>query len=336
MPRINTNIPALVSSGALKRTERTLSLSLERLSTGNAINRSSDNAAGLSVAEQLRAQANGLAQGNRNINDGISLLNIAEGGLIEIQNMLQRLRELSIQASTATVSDDQREYIQLEVNQLTDEIDRIAASTKFNGRSMLNGNPGVPGTYDFNPWESDDGGFVRIGTNNLTDSDSSGIINIRFRPANTEFLGLRDLHFGRQLFPNPRYVDDTDPAFDPTDPDVPSWYDPLNNPEFYDTLSLRTAEEAQGAITLLDVALDHVNALRSDIGSYTNRLEHALIAQTNILVNVEAAESQIRHVDFAKETVSFTRLQIMQQASSSMLAQANSLPNNILTLLNSR
>jgi flagellin len=316
MPKINTNTPAMFSAGALKRTERTLALSLEKLSTGNSINRSSDNAAGLSISEQLRMQANGLTQGNRNINDGMSVLNIAEGGLVEIQNMLQRLRELALQSATDTLADSQREFIQLEVSQLIDEIDRIAASTRFNGKSMLNGNPGVPGTHGYNEWESNEGGIIHIGANHTTDSDRSDILRVRFTPSNAERLGLRDVR-GEGWFPNPRH----DPADDDSE-------------EFRDILSLLTSEEAQGAITIIDNALDSVNKLRADIGSYVNRLEHALTSQSNVLVNVEAAESQIRHTDFAKEMVQFTRMQIMQQASTSMLAQANSLPNNILALLN--
>ena len=330
MPKINTNTQAMFSAGALKRTERTLTLSLERLSTGNAINRSSDNAAGLSISEQLRTQANGLAQGNRNINDGMSVLNIAEGGLVEIQNMLQRLRELAIQSATDTMADEQREFIQLEVSQLVDEIDRIAASTKFNGKSMLNGKPGVPGTHGYNPWESNEGGVIHVGANHTTAADHSDILRVRFTPSNSEHLGLRDV-MGVGLFPNPRFDPDfvSDPGYDP---DVDG-SDPRAI-EFFDVLSLLTSEEAQSAITLLDTALDSVNKLRADIGSYVNRLEHALTSQENVLVNVQEAESQIRHTDFARETVQFTRLQIMQQASTSMLAQANSMPNNILALLN--
>ncbi|MCL2844644.1 MAG: flagellin FliC [Chitinivibrionia bacterium] len=321
MPKINTNTQAMLSAGAIKRTQRSLTISLERLSTGNSINRSSDNAAGLSVSEQLRMQANGLAQGNRNINDGLSLLNIAEGGIVEIQNMLHRLRELAVQASTATMHDDQREFIQLEVNQLVNEIDRIAASTRFNGRSMLNGTPGVQGTYDFNPWEHPDGGIIHIGANHTTEHDTSDVLNVRFTAANSEALGLRDPNARDELFPNPNF----DPAAIPPDPDAV---------EFFEVISFLSSAEAQAAISILDTALDSVSRLRSNIGSYSNRLEHALASQENVLRNVESAESQIRHVDFAKETVQFTRLQILNQASTSMLAQANSLPNTILQLLN--
>jgi len=317
MPRINHNIQALVSSGALKRTERSLSGTLEKLSTGLAINRSSDNAAGLSVSEQLRSQIHGLGMGNRNIQDGISLLNIAEGALMEMENMLQRLRELSIQASTATYGREQREFMQMEMVQLTDELDRVARSTQFNGMPLLSGESGRPGQR--NPWgsyvpgDNESGAFIHIGPN----TSRNDLLQIRMPAATTMALGLRG-----EL----RIYDE--------DEGSPTFGDLIRiDPEGL-LLDFTTAEGAQRGIGLLDSAINAMNRIRADVGAYTNRLEHALTNQMNALINITSAESLIRDADFAKESMNFTRLQVLQQSSTAMLVQANALPNNILGLLN--
>jgi len=302
MPKINTNIQAMFTATALRRTERSLTGTLEKLSTGNAINRSSDNASGLSISEQLRMQTNGLAAGNRNINHGVSLLNVAEGALVEIQNMLQRVRELAIQSSTATLADEERAFIQREVSELVNEMERITAVTQYNKRTLLNGDSkGQRGDPTYNPWGDvlGEGGIIHIGPNNTTEGDASDLIKIRMLDAKPQTLGLKDPMTG-------------------------------------DPIDLSTAINAQAAISVLDVAIEKVSAFRSQIGSYVNRLEHAFASQLTASQNVAAAESYIRHTDVAVEMSEFTRLQIMQQASTAMLAQANSFPNNILGLLNSR
>ncbi|MBD3393025.1 MAG: flagellin [Chitinivibrionales bacterium] len=162
MSRINHNVPAMVTGAALRQVGRRVAKSLEKLSTGLRINRASDDAAGLSVSEQLRTQVRGLAMGNRNIQDGISLLNIAEGALIEIEDMLQRMRELSIQAANDTLTVTERSYVQVEFDQLTIEIDRIANGTQFNSQKLLNGT-GV--------WASTNGGVLHVGPNDDVTSD---------------------------------------------------------------------------------------------------------------------------------------------------------------------
>jgi flagellin len=286
----------MVTSCSLKRTERSLSKNLEKLSTGLAINRSSDNAAGHSAAEQLRMQGQGLSMGNNNIQDGVSLLNVAEGALIEIENMLQRMRELTIQSSTATLNNTEREYIQLETSQLCKEIDRIAASTQFNKMTLLNGDTG--NTANYNPWGSTEGAFLHIGPNSDMTSDGMRVI-----------LGTANCD---GLFAN----------------------DPLWTPGVGGVINVSDQTNAQAWIGGLDDAIDYVNRMRSNIGAYVNRLEHALSNQNNVLQNVTSAESLIRDADFSFETMNFTRLQILSQSSTAMLAQANSLPNNILNLLN--
>jgi flagellin len=177
MPRINHNIPAMITGNALRTVDRQLQKSLERLSTGMRINRASDDAAGLSVSEQLRTQVRGLNMGARNIQDGISLVNIAEGALVEVESMLQRMRELSIQAANDTLTSVERNYVGIEVDQLKSEVDRIVSGTQYNSMRLLNG---------VDPWGTT-GGVLHIGPNNDPTADTlSYVIN----PMDTVSLGI--------------------------------------------------------------------------------------------------------------------------------------------------
>ncbi|MBN2038268.1 MAG: flagellin [Chitinispirillaceae bacterium] len=278
MPRINHNIPAMITGNSLRITERQVAKSLERLSTGLRINRASDDAAGLSVSEQLRTQVRGLNMGSRNIQDGIALINIAEGALIEVENMLQRIRELGIQAANDTLTSVERSYIEIEVTQLRSEVDRIVEGTQYNSQQLLNGT---------NPWGTAPGGVLHIGPNNSATADT---IQYRISPVDATSLGI-------------------------------------------DPVTMTTQTDATAAITTLDTALRSVNELRANLGAMVNRLEHALYNQENQEQNMQAAESVIRDTDFAVETIEFTKNQILTQSSTSMLAQANMLPQNVLSLL---
>jgi flagellin len=280
MPRINHNIPAMVTGNALRQVDRHLQKSLERLSTGLRINRAADDAAGLSVSEQLRTQVRGLNMGARNIQDGMSLLNIAEGALIEVESMLQRMRELSIQAANDTLTSVERSYIGIEINQLKSEVDRIVGGTQYNSQKLLNGSA---------PWGTLPGGILHIGPNNIAADDT---IQMVIDPMTTASLSI----------------------------------DGAN-------LQVSTQATATSAISTLDSALRSVNELRADLGAKVNRLEHALINQDNQEQNMQAAESVIRDTDFASETTLFTRNQILSQSSTAMLAQANMVPQNVLSLL---
>lgn len=163
MPRINHNVPAMITGQSLRRADRKISKNLEKLSTGLRINRAADDAAGLSISEQLRTQVRGLNMGNRNIQDGISLLNIAEGALNEITDMTQRLRELSIQSANDTLTSAERSYVNVEFEQLKEEIDRISNGTQFNGMKLLNGDTN-------SPWAT--GGVLHIGPNESSATDT--------------------------------------------------------------------------------------------------------------------------------------------------------------------
>jgi flagellin len=312
MPRINTNIQSMLVTTALHKNERSMSGTLEKLSTGLKINRSSDDAAGLSVSEQLRGQINGLGIGNRNIQDGMSVLNIAEGALNEIGDMLQRLRELAIQSANGILGDKERDYIQTEVKELCDEIDRTANTTKYNGQALLNGDKGTPARP--NPWGRGEA-YLHVGPN--TDS-LNDLLVIKLRPANCESFGLRDTTFDGSTY------------IDYSDPDYPAGREKYTG----QLLDMSTAAGAQAGIGMLTTAIEEINSLRAQLGAQTNRLESTLTNQRNMLLNVTAAESTIRDTDFAVETMNFTRLQVLMQSSTSMLSQANQLPSNILSLMN--
>jgi flagellin len=280
MPRINHNIPAMITGNALRSVDREMQKSLEKLSTGLRINRAADDAAGLSVSEQLRTQVTGLAMGGRNAQDGVSLVNIAEGAMTELESMIQRMRELSIQASNDTLTSLERGYIQVEFDQLRTEIDRIVGATQFNSMRLLDGSA---------PWGTT-GGVLHIGPNNVSTSD---VVLVTISGCNTTLLGIS-----------------------------------MNQ-----NVWVTSQSEASNAIDSLDIALHSVNTLRAGLGAITNRLEHAITNQENQQQNMQAAESVIRDADFAFETTKFTRNQILTQSSTAMLAQANQLPQSVLSLL---
>ena len=270
----------MLTGNALRATEQDVQTSLERLSTGLRINRASDDAAGLSVSEQITTQVRGLQMGNQNIQDGISLMNIAEGCLNEVESMLQRMRELSIQAADDTQTSIERGYIQDETAQLRTEIDRIVSGTQYNSETLLDGTA---------PWGTAPGGILHIGPN---DSNTADIIQYQIPAINTTSLGIT-------------------------------------------LMSMTTQTDATAAIATLDDALHSVNTIRANIGAITNRLQHALTNQDNQVTNMQAAESVIRDVDFAAETTEYTKNQILQQSATAMLAQANTAPQSVLSLLKS-
>jgi flagellin len=278
----------MITSGALANVDRDLSKSLEKLSTGLRINRAADDAAGLSVSEQLQTQVTGLAMGQRNAQDGESLVNIADGALNEVQAMLQRMRELSIQSANDTLTSIERGYTQAEFDQLRTEIDRVVGCTQFNSMNLLDGSA---------PWGTAAGGIIHVGPN----STGSDVINITIAGVSTGAL----LITGNALDKN----------------------------GVADGVFITDQVSATHAISSLDGALHSVNTLRANLGAITNRLEHAITNQQNQQTNMQAAESTIRDVDFATETTQFTRNQILAQSSTAMLAQANQLPQSVLSLL---
>jgi flagellin len=281
--RINNNIAAQNAYRNLSVTDSQMSKSLEKLSSGFRINRAADDAAGLSISEGLRSQIGGLKVAVRNAQDGISVVQTAEGALTETHSILQRMRDLSVQASSSGSQDtDARTAAQTEFTQLNAELDRIATTTSFGGQKLLDPAGSYTGTF-------------QVG-------------------ANTASADQIAVNLGTAAFGSVTAVT----GFDSTGLGVVS-------------LSLVTA--ASAAIDALDTAIKGISTARATLGAYQNRFEHTINNINTAVENLSASESRIRDTDMAQEMVSFTRSQILTQAGTSMLAQANQAPQNVLSLL---
>lgn len=282
--RINHNISSMSAMNSLFKTGRDLNKSLEKLSTGLRINRSSDDAAGLAISENLRAQVRGISQAQRNALDGTSMLQIAEGAANEISDILQRMRELSIQSANDTLTSVERGYADQEFGNLRSEINRIASVTNYNGVDLISSTTGRFGSAGA---ATNTSFWIDAGSTIGTDS-----ITITIDTLTSTSLSAN-----------------------------------LN------TATLTTQALARTAIQSIDTAINSVNSTRANIGAYVNRLEHAI---NNLMVsetNQSAAESMIRDVDFATESAQFTKNQILMQSGTAMLAQSNSIPQSVLSLL---
>jgi flagellin len=271
MSVINTNIKSLVSQNALTKNARDVSKAMEQLSTGKRINSAADDAAGLAISNKMTSQIRGLDQAIRNANDGVSMLQTAEGATIEITNMLQRMRELAIQSANDTYSDDDRSALNKEIVQLEEEITRIATNTKWNNMSILD-----------NASEK----VLQVGIANNEDST----IEVAF-------------------------VDLTASGLDIVGLDV------LNH------------SSSQTALDKIDTAIADVDEFRADMGAKINRLNFAVDNLANISINTSASRSRIQDADFAKASSELARTQIIQQAATSVLAQANTDQQSVLKLL---
>jgi flagellin len=283
--RINNNIAAQNAYRNLSITDGQMSKSLEKLSSGYRINRAADDAAGLSISEGLRSQIGGLKVAVRNAQDGISVVQTAEGALTETHSILQRMRDLSVQsASTGSQDSDARSAAQVEFAQLNQELDRIATTTAFGGQKLLD----VAGAGAY-------AGTFQVGAN----SSSADQIAVN--------LGTAAFGSGSTVT-----------AFDSTGLGV-------------STLDLTTAGTA--AIDAIDTAIKGVSTARATLGAFQNRFEHTINNLNVAVENLSASESRIRDTDMAQEMVAFTRSQILTQAGTSMLAQANQAPQSVLSLL---
>lgn len=275
--RIMTNVSSLVGQRHMRNTRRLLDQSLERLSSGYRINKAGDDAAGLAISEKLRSKIRGLVQAQRNANDGISLIQTAEGALNEIQNILIRMRELGVQAASDTIGPKERMYLDNEQQALKEEIERIANSTDFNGTQLLDG---TGGTLEFQ---------INTGGDNLLGVDRIAFDAFR-ADVNTDKLGVRDLR-------------------------------------------LVNKQNAQQSLERLEAAIDYVSAIRGDLGALQNRLSSTINSIGISVENLSAAQSRIKDVDIADETSELTRNNILMQAGTSVLAQANQVPQMALQLL---
>ena len=292
MTVVNTNINAAVAQSALAKNDRAMSTAMERLSTGQRINSASDDAGGLGIATRMTSQIAGLNMAIKNANDGVSMLNTAEGAMIEMETMLQRMRELALQASSGTTDVKDRTNLNKEYQALYQEIDRIADNTEWNGRKILN-----------NTADGSSSGFVefQVGMNmGGTEAISVDFGNLTNIAGSGTFL-----HFSS-----------TGAA---------------------GTLSATTTGSAQttasAAIGSIDTALDDISAKRAVLGATVNRLTHTVDNLTNIRINAESTRSAILDTDYASETSALAKSQIIAQAGTAMLAQANQLPQTVLALL---
>ena len=273
--RINTNVPSISAQRALKVTNKGLSDNFRKLSTGERITRASDDAAGLAISENMKAQIRGFRQARRNAEDGISMVQVAEGALAEVSNMVIRLRELAVQASSDTVGETERKFTDLEFQGLKDEVDRISSVTEFNGRKLLNG---TGGSVD-----------IQVGTrNNPTEDritfDSTDI------STTLEMLGIA----GETVV---------------------------------------SKQSAQASLAALDNALFRINGARAKLGAFQNRLITTTTSLDVADENYSAANSRIRDVDMASESAELARNNVLAQSGTSVLAQANQMPQFALKLL---
>ncbi|HEY6795728.1 MAG TPA: flagellin [Kineosporiaceae bacterium] len=292
--RINNNVAAFNAYRNLSVTDGQMTKSLERLSSGYRINRAADDAAGLAISESLRSQITGLKVAVRNAQDGISVVQTTEGALNETTSILQRMRELAVQASNGGSEDTTAQAdADTEFKQLAQELDRIANTTKFGAQSLLN--VGLSGSTGY-------AGIFQVGAE-ASSSNPANIITVDMTASGafngTTITGVDSL--GLQL--NTASV------------------------------TLTSTANATSAITSLDTALKDVSTVRATLGAYQNRFEHTINNLNVAVENLSASESRIRDTDMASEMVNFTRSQILSQAGTAMLAQANQSPQSVLKLL---
>jgi flagellin len=273
---INTNVKALVSTSALVKNGRVMANTMESLSTGSRINKASDDAAGLSIRENMTAQIKGLNAAVRNANDAISMLQTADGALNEVADMLQRMRELGTLAQNDTYSTAQRVAMNDEFAQLQSEIDRIADNTQWNGMNLLDGTGGN--------WGGGSLFTFQVGAN------AGQTISVAIAGMGIASLGIS-------------------------------------------AVSIGTVTDARDAVTALDDAISVLNTRRSVLGSVINRLTHAVDNLTNVSQNATESRSRVTDTDYATATSELARTQIIQQAATAILAQANQQPQMVLSLL---
>ena len=266
--RINTNLNGMIATNQMAKNTALAGNSMEKLSTGLRITKAGDDAAGLAVSEKMRAQIRGMEQAERNVQDGISMVQTAEGALEEAGNIAQRMRELGVQAGNDTLSAEDRTKVKEELKQLQDEMKKISEETKFNGKQLLN----TAGTFTIQAGANSE-------TRTITTADLSSIAN-----------GLS-------------------------------------------TITISSSSQAQSFVENVDKALTSINDARSALGAMQNRLEYTANNLTTSTENLTAAESRIRDVDVAKEMVTLSKLNILNQASQAMVSQAKQQPESVSQLL---
>lgn len=357
--RINTNVSALNTYSRLTAANASKSNSLSKLSSGLRINKAGDDAAGLAISEKMKGQIGGLSQAKSNAQDGISLIQTAEGALNETHSILGRMRDLAVQSSNGTLSDDDRSAINKEYTALSDEIDRIRDTTEFNTKSLLTGEGNDAKSFTF-----------QIGANanqtmsvSITNMSSTALkvkgLDLTQAFATSDIAAAKDKAVAAAFIADTttKYAADgkVDAAAGKTAADLQTAIGTAADDAakataqktYDDALATFTAsDEGKAAaaaaetaivennpITKIDKAIKAVSAQRADLGAAQNRLEHTINNLGTTQENLSEANSRIRDVDMAQEMMSFTKSNILSQAATSMLAQANSMPNSVLSLL---
>ncbi len=285
MAVVNTNVNASIAQNALARNERSMNQAMERLSTGQRINSASDDAAGLAIGSRMTSQIRGLETGIRNANDAVSMVATADGALIEVTNMLQRMRELALQASNGTTTSADRSYLSSEYANLLAEIDRIAENTQWNGKTILNHTTTASSTFKYQVG-ANGGQTIAVDFGDLTDTGSGVFKEIK-----------------------------------------------ASHNVITSTTTASALTQGTSAVVAIDSAITAVNSQRATFGAAMNQLTYAVDNLSNVKVNSEAARSRVLDTDYAAETSELARTQIIQQAGTAMLAQANQLPQTVLSLL---
>ncbi|HHF3268469.1 MULTISPECIES: flagellin [Vibrio] len=374
---VNTNVAALVAQRHLTSATDMLNQSMERLSSGKRINSAKDDAAGLQISNRLQSQMRGLDVAVRNANDGISIMQTAEGAMNEVTNIMQRMRDLSLQSANGSNSKAERTALQEEVSALNDELSRIAETTSFGGRKLLNG---TFGTSSFQIGATA-GEAVQVGLRTMqpeslgsfsmssyqrvssdwTVQNGNNEIVISYRDNNFEEQEIRiEAKAGDDIEELATYINgQTDKVKASVNEEgqlqlLMSHKDAIKYPgptfsggladelelgkyvtvnRTVDSIDISTVGGAQMAVGILDDALKTVDGSRAELGAYQNRFNHAINNLDNIHENLAASNSRIQDTDYAKETTQMVKQQILQQVSTSILAQAKQAPNLALTLL---
>ncbi|KFA99421.1 MULTISPECIES: flagellin [Vibrio] len=376
---VSTNVSAMTAQRYLNKSSDALNTSMERLSSGHKINSARDDAAGLQISNRLTAQSRGLDVAMRNANDGISIAQTAEGAMNESTSILQRMRDLAIQSANGTNSPAERVAINEESNALQAELNRIAETTSFGGRRLLNGsfgeasfqigaNSGEALIMGLTSIRADD--FRMGGTtytaNNGKDADwrvdnTNNQLDISFTTKSGEAVAINiTAKQGDDIEQLATYINGQSDKISASvgdngelqvfvaEPDIDLNQSVTIGGSLATDLDLQTASAAQStvqdidmtsvagsqnAISIIDSALKYVDSQRADLGAKQNRLSHSINNLANVQENVDASNSRIKDTDFAKETTEMTKNQILQQAGTSILAQAKQLPNSAMSLL---
>ncbi|WP_375750970.1 flagellin [Vibrio sp. HN007] len=379
---VSTNVAAMTSQRYLNKATDNLNTSMERLSSGHKINSAKDDAAGMQISNRLIAQSRGLDVAMRNANDGISIAQTAEGAMNESTSILQRMRDLSLQSANGSNSASERQALQEEVSALQDELNRIAETTSFGGRRLLNGtfgeaafqigsNSGEAMLMGLTSVRADDyrmGGStffaelpegkviskdwgVPAGSNTMTmtiagqNGEEDTVINIEAKVGD-DIEELATYINGQTDKLKASVGESGNLQIFVAEPNLQGGLDiggPLASEiglagaegvvTTAQDIDVRTVTGSQNAVGILDAALKYVDSQRADLGAKQNRLSHSINNLANIQENVEASKSRIKDTDFAKETTELTKNQILQQAGTSILAQAKQLPNSAMSLL---